>query len=618
MAPPRVVVRVQQQQQQQHRDGVTSTSTRSSSHSISNSRSVLSSRFVQSQSNILRYRYRYYHCVIGAVLLMMILFIGTSIVSVIKVMLVGDDPTTTTTLTHHPNKLQLKHATHNNSTVEPHTHTTNHKHNVAGIMLFVHVPKTGGTSLAVHLRQTLERNNHLYNPNAVNVNVKYLFAQNRGSYTRHIRDRINRLIHPPHSNSNTLFQSRVSGGDNNHNNPNPNQKIVYIMEFHVNDAPSLASLNSTLATWRQELTLLEIPIPFFAFTMLRDPVEWTISAFNYYCVVRQKCPNVNDDVVLVKKIIDGNGNNNTSTTNTSSMTSDSDISDRLEEHLLKMVTASQPHPQPQHHQEEREGEEESSHQHYHWLSNQQCLYLSRGWKRDTPPTTTTHTPTHTSSASRIHNPRRDSSIYNDGTGSKHPLGRSDHNTKRASVFNNKKNAADSELALQAVRVNVVTSEECQILQQIMEHQLDWVGTTDRFNNTVGHIAQTLQTWLVIPDVDLLADPSSAADDATNTNPPHHPKEYDYDYDDEQMQMQKNQQQAIANFTSRATTVRHNQAGNAGQHDNDSIQNNNNTNTIPLSLLLSLDQLSDWTKSQIRKHNSLDDALYRHFSPSRST
>lgn len=116
-----------------------------------------------------------------------------------------------------------------------------------GIIIFFHVPKTGGSSIQEHIRKM----------NKVDYNFNLI---------------------PRHYNETALFLDSLTqrGTDTR----------TLFVEFHGN-CPPLAKVQDDMDRWRKQAS--QSRIPFVAFTILRDPVPWSISAFNDMCLVRNKC-----------------------------------------------------------------------------------------------------------------------------------------------------------------------------------------------------------------------------------------------------------------------------------------------------------------------------------------
>jgi hypothetical protein len=57
-------------------------------------------------------------------------------------------------------------------------------------------------------------------------------------------------------------------------------------EYHAGDAPSYLKVRNVLQKWRAQATALGVP--FFAFTVFREPISFALSHFNYYHASQRK------------------------------------------------------------------------------------------------------------------------------------------------------------------------------------------------------------------------------------------------------------------------------------------------------------------------------------------
>jgi hypothetical protein len=123
-----------------------------------------------------------------------------------------------------------------------------------GIVLFYHMPKTGGTAL----RYLAKKNEQIE------------FHSNQKVSMEEIKQQINQW---------TMSKDIVVG---------EGQKVKFV-ELHYALEPFVAS-NDDLVKWRADAK--ENNIPFFVFTVLREPVEAFISFFNYFCILLGKAGHV--------------------------------------------------------------------------------------------------------------------------------------------------------------------------------------------------------------------------------------------------------------------------------------------------------------------------------------
>mmetsp|Transcript_10952 Transcript_10952/g.21757 ORF Transcript_10952/g.21757 Transcript_10952/m.21757 type:complete len:370 (+) Transcript_10952:143-1252(+) len=121
----------------------------------------------------------------------------------------------------------------------------------ATLIVFFHVPKTGGTSIQ-------------YNFNKLQ-GVNYHFAPGRGRYNQ-IKKSIDKW----------LQQTRHSSDGE-----------VEFVEFHAGSCPSFMQLHQQVASWRK--TAEAKGINFFSFTLVREPISFAFSVYNDLCVMRGQC-----------------------------------------------------------------------------------------------------------------------------------------------------------------------------------------------------------------------------------------------------------------------------------------------------------------------------------------
>jgi Sulfotransferase family len=109
-----------------------------------------------------------------------------------------------------------------------------------GIIFFLHIPKTGG----ITVRKALQRGNGVY-----------LLGDERRKFDKYKRD---------------LAKYVKNGTDG---------KVV-VFELHAANCPNFAEVSGRLHGWKSEAS--KNNVPFFAFTVLREPLSHALSFFNYY------------------------------------------------------------------------------------------------------------------------------------------------------------------------------------------------------------------------------------------------------------------------------------------------------------------------------------------------
>jgi hypothetical protein len=116
-----------------------------------------------------------------------------------------------------------------------------------GVMFFVHVPKAGGTTI----RRNLQRQEK----------VLYHFGRNKTTFTKAI----------------PVIEDALINGTNN--------GTIHVLELHALDSPSLLQLRQTVLDWRT--TALQNRVDVFFFTVLREPVAYSVSHFNFFHVQKR-------------------------------------------------------------------------------------------------------------------------------------------------------------------------------------------------------------------------------------------------------------------------------------------------------------------------------------------
>jgi hypothetical protein len=118
-----------------------------------------------------------------------------------------------------------------------------------GLVVFLHIPKTGGTTLRLNLMQQSDI-------------LNYIFVAGAGLY----------------NNSKPVIQRYLT------TNTNRKRKTIFL-EIHGRDSPHLLELQDTLKEWKELAHQFHHSI--FYFTILREPISYAVSYFNFFHVQRK-------------------------------------------------------------------------------------------------------------------------------------------------------------------------------------------------------------------------------------------------------------------------------------------------------------------------------------------
>lgn len=134
-----------------------------------------------------------------------------------------------------------------------------------GILFFLHIPKSGGTTI----RESLK-----YKRGGRRSRIHYIYLTGPREYDYTVQQMNDFLVN--------------GTGYVNDKDGNPLAKRVVVIEFHALDrnCPSFLQLSqSDLRQWKA--MAYERKIPFFAFSLIREPVSFAVSFFNFYHAMEQ-------------------------------------------------------------------------------------------------------------------------------------------------------------------------------------------------------------------------------------------------------------------------------------------------------------------------------------------
>ena len=136
-----------------------------------------------------------------------------------------------------------------------------------GVIFFLHVPKTGGTTIRRNVEQ-LE-------------NIHYVFARNYSTYYETAPLVEEAILGQPNQQKQQIRSNTPTKQNNINNDSNKNGTILFY-EVHATTAPSFFRLRQRLRRWRDTAERNNVPV--FFFTILRDPLSFALSHFKFFHV----------------------------------------------------------------------------------------------------------------------------------------------------------------------------------------------------------------------------------------------------------------------------------------------------------------------------------------------
>ena len=119
-----------------------------------------------------------------------------------------------------------------------------------GFVFFLHIPKTGGTTIRNKLQSGV-------------ANINYGFVSGLG-----------------------LFNQTLPVVEQYIRIASPRKRAIIFLEIHGRDSPNLLQLRDTLLQWKRVAQKSHVPT--FFFTILREPLSFALSYFNFFHVQRGK------------------------------------------------------------------------------------------------------------------------------------------------------------------------------------------------------------------------------------------------------------------------------------------------------------------------------------------
>ena len=162
-----------------------------------------------------------------------------------------------------------------------------------GFIFFLHIPKTGGTTIRTTLQDAssppLSPSSTSSSSSSRHVGIlqnrlNYGFVSGRGGYDKNLPTIERYLRTNPNSHNDQKQRTR--------RNKRARRPILFL-EIHGRDSPNLIELRDTLLLWKHVATQHNIST--FFFTILRDPIQYALSYFNFFHLQRK-----NKNFVFIK------------------------------------------------------------------------------------------------------------------------------------------------------------------------------------------------------------------------------------------------------------------------------------------------------------------------------
>jgi hypothetical protein len=176
---------------------------------------------------------------------------------------------------------------------KPVLHTIHHTRQIpdmttdkGGVILFLHCPKTGGQTIrhnfgSKKMRQKIQQQLILLHQNKTKEEEKEREqATTSTSIRTTIPDELAKRIRFVWCNYKQVFHVEAIPKINRHLSGLPNRGKILLVEIHGMDSLTAIELEPYLHAWRERAA--EAQVPFFTFTLVRQPIDTQVSFFNYY------------------------------------------------------------------------------------------------------------------------------------------------------------------------------------------------------------------------------------------------------------------------------------------------------------------------------------------------